>query len=203
LERDAVRGLYAEGVLAIEACTATLTKEQWQRPACGTWTATDLAGHLVCVVGWYHAWLDRAEAGDTAPPFSESDLDVHNEEALAALDLGAGPERIAAFTREARRYAERLDAVWDLAYGFPFGTVTAGVHAGAAAGEWHLHAWDLSRGTHRPRDPRQLFVAIGAAITAAQGGPIGRAGGAILPIASRWKPWEQLLRRSGRTTFVL
>ena len=199
MEPETVLGLSDEGVAAVERTTATFTTDDWDRRACGEWTATDLAGHLVCVIAWYHAWLDRAEAGDAAPPFREVDLAERNATALAALSPATGAARVDEFASEARRYAQRLGPVWDLPYGYPTGTVTVGLHAGIAATEWHLHAWDLSGGTHRPSQPRELFVAAATAMTTAQGGAIGRAGAATLPLAARRKPWEQLLKRSGRT----
>jgi uncharacterized protein (TIGR03083 family) len=198
MDRAIVLDLYREGVDAIDQHATSLTSAQWGQPACGTWSATDLAGHLVCVIGWYHAWLDRAQAGDSSPPFSLGELPARNAAALAALDAGDGHQRVQRFVDEARRYELRLDGTWDLPYGFPAGTVTAGLHAGVAATEWHLHAWDLSDGVHRPSDPRELFGAAGAAVTAARGGLVGRASAAVVPFLSRRKPWEQLLKRSGR-----
>jgi len=198
VERVEVLALYEAGVSAVEQSTDSLTAAEWQRRACGAWTATDLAGHLICVAGWYHAWLDRAEAGDAAPPFAAADLAARNDAALSTLEPEGGDERVAVFAREARRYAERLNSTWDLPYGFPLGTVTAGLHAGVAAIEWHLHAWDFSGGAYRPTSPRELFIAAGAEVTAVQRGPIGRMRSAMVPLASRRKPWEQLLKRSGR-----
>jgi hypothetical protein len=198
VERVEILDLYEAGVSAVEQSTSPFTAVEWERRACGAWTATDLAGHLICVAGWYHAWLDRAEAGDATPPFTAADLAARNAAALSTLEPGGGHERVAVFAQEARRYAERLNSIWDLPYGFPLGTVTAGLHAGVAASEWHLHAWDFSGGTYRPTRPRELFLAAGAALTATQRGPIGRVSSRMVPLASRWKPWEQLLKRSGR-----
>ena len=150
-------------------------------------------------VGWYHSWLDRAEAGVADPPFAERDLAAHNDDALAHVEPTDSRARIDRFGIEARRYVARVDTTdWDLPYGFPTGTVTAGQHLGIAATEWHLHAWDFSHGHYEPANPRQLFMAAGAGMTAAMGGTIGRAMGAMVPLVSRRKPWEQLLHRSGR-----
>ncbi len=189
--------LYDEGVEAI-ATTANRVMGRWDDRVCGEWSAKDLAGHLVCVIGWYHDWLDAAERGLSARPFIAADLAARNAQALRELQDGTGPERVEQFVMEARRYATRLPESWGLAYGYPYGTVTAGLHAGVAAGEWHLHAWDLSGGRHQPSNPGELFVAVGLAMTAAHGGIMGTVGQAIMPFASRRKPWNQLLRRSGR-----
>jgi hypothetical protein len=101
-ERVEVLALYEAGVSAVEQSTASLTAAEWQRSACGAWTATDLAGHLICVAGWYHAWLDRAEAGDAAPPFTAADLAARNDAALSTLEPECGEER-----RRERRTADR------------------------------------------------------------------------------------------------
>ena len=196
---DTVLPLYEEGVRAVEAAVAGWPDDHWQQPLCGTWTASDLAGHLLCVARWYHDWLDRAEAGDPSPPFPVSELAARNQAAIDGLPATSGSARLALFSEEARRYATRLPAVWDLAYGYPFGTATAGLHAGAAASEWHLHAWDLSGGRHRPSDPSTLLAAVAQARLRRQGGVTGRVTAALLPLVVRYRPWEQLLRRAGRT----
>jgi hypothetical protein len=189
-----VLALYREGVDAI----ASARVDDWDRTVCASWSACDLAGHLLCVIGWYHSWLDAAERGDSAPPFPAAELATRNDAALGELPAGNGPERVERFAAEAARYAARLPTQWDMAYGFPYGTITACLHAGVAAGEWHLHAWDLTGGEHRPSDPAALFVAVASGMTAARGGLMAKAQGAMVPLASRRKPWEQLLRRSGR-----
>jgi Mycothiol maleylpyruvate isomerase N-terminal domain len=197
VDQSLVLALYDEGVEAI-ATTAHERTGRWDDRVCGEWSAKDLAGHLLCVIGWYHDWLDAAGRGSSEPPFPAADLAARNAQALRELQDGTGPERVERFVVEARRYAARLPDDWDLAYGYPYGTVTAGLHAGVAAGEWHLHAWDLSGGNHQPSNSGALFVAVGSAMTAASGGIAGTVGRVIVPLASRRKPWNQLLRRSGR-----
>jgi len=193
-----VLALYGEGVDAI-GTSADWPDDHWHRRACGDWSAVDLAGHLVCVIAWYHEWLDAAARGECRPPFDEAHLADQNAAALLQLELGSGPERIEHFVSEAKRYAARLPEARDLRYGYPYGTVTAGLHAGVAACEWHLHAWDLTDGKHRPSDPAALFVAVGSAMTAAKGGLAARAGRVLVPFASHRRPWDQLLKRSGRS----
>lgn len=190
--------LYEEGVASIERAVRSWSSDRWMQDACGDWNGRDVAGHLQCVVGWYQAWLDRAEAGEAAPPFQAAELASQNDAALRGLDANDGPGRIEVFAHEARRYATRVLSGWDLPYGFPYGTITAGLHLGIAAGEWHLHAWDLSAGRHRPRDARELFQAVGVGWAAAHSGPLGWLGNSLVPLAARRRPWEQLLKRSGR-----
>jgi hypothetical protein len=200
--RQVVLHLYDEGVDAFASLAGALTSDRWEQRACGEWTATQLTRHLAAAAGWYHDWLDRAERGDTAPPFSGEDLAAQNEHAISALAGIAGPEALEQFVTRARAYRNRLPPAWDLPYGYPRGTVTAGLHAAVAATEWHLHAWDLAQAsdssTHRPSDPVALYRAAGACLAAAQGGMKGRVADALVPLGARLRPWEAMLRRSGR-----
>jgi Mycothiol maleylpyruvate isomerase N-terminal domain len=195
--------LFDEGVAALESAAARLDDDGWSRPACGDWTATELVRHVLCVSGWYHDWLDRAQRGDAAPPFGLGELAARNAEALELEEITAlaGPGAMERFVESARAYRERLVTSWDLPYGYPRGTVTAGLHAGTAACEWHLHAWDLAGagGTgHRPSDPAGLYRAAGACRAAADGGAKGTLAAALVPLGAWLRPWEALLRRSGR-----
>jgi hypothetical protein len=196
-----VLSLFDEGVDSFAGWANSLSPENWERTACGSWSACRLARHVAAVADWYHGWLDRAEAGDAAPPFGVEDLAVENERALKMLVGLDGPAAVERFVARARGYRDRLFEDWDLPFGYPRGTVTAGLHAGVAGCEWHLHAWDLSGvvgGTHRPSDPAALYAAAGTCVAAAQGGVKGRLAHALVPFGARLRPWEALLRRSGR-----
>jgi hypothetical protein len=199
VDRAAVLSAYREGVSAVPAVVAGWSAERWRRPACGVWDGTDVAGHLLCVARWYHEWLDRAEAGDPRPPFGLDQLAERNRQELIGLYPTNGPDRVALFVEEAERYAERLDSVWTLPFGSPLGTMTAGQHAALAAAEWHLHAWDLAAGRHRPRDPSALLVAAGRARSATRTGLRSHAEAALVPFVARHRPWRRLLEASGRT----
>jgi hypothetical protein len=199
--RDRVLRLYDEGVDAFVQCTKGLDSGSWARAACGEWTAAELARHALAVAGWYHAWLDRAEQGDALPPFGVAELGARNAEAVGSMAGLEGPAAATLFAESARAYRDRLPPVWELPFGYPRGTVTAGLHAGVAAGEWHLHAWDLARARgrgHRPSDPAALYAAAGACRAAAEGGASGRVASLLVPLGARLRPWEALLRRSGR-----
>jgi hypothetical protein len=201
LSRQLVMRIFGEGVDSVAAVGSSLSPGDWERPACGSWNACQVARHLAAVADWYHSWLDRAEAGDAAPPFRVEDLAAENERAMQTLIGLDGPAAVERFMARARAYCERLPRDWDLPFGYPRGTVTAGLHAGVAACEWHLHAWDLSGvvgGTHRPSDSSALYTAAGACLAAAQGGVNGRLAAALVPLGARLRPWEALLRRSGR-----
>jgi len=200
--REVVLYLYDEGVDAYATLAGALTAAGWAQRACGEWTAAELTRHVAAVAGWYHDWLDRAERGDAAPPFPSEELAAENERALAALAGVDGPAALELFVTRARTYRDRLPPEWDLPYGYPRGTVTAGLHAAMAATEWHLHAWDLAHAsdaaTHRPSDPAALYQAAGACLAMAQGGVKGRVADALVPLGARLRPWEAMLRRSGR-----
>jgi len=199
--RDSVLRLYDEGVDAFAGWTQGLGPDGWARGACGEWTAADVARHVLAVAGWYHAWLDRAERGDAHRPFGVAELAPRNAEALESTAGLEGSIAVAQFVESARAYRDRLTSVWDLPFGYPRGTVTAGLHAGVAACEWHLHAWDLARSRdrgHRPSDPAALYGATGACLAAAEGGARGWVAARLVPLGARLRPWEAMLRRSGR-----
>jgi hypothetical protein len=186
---------------AVVAIVAGWDDAQWAAPACGVWSGTDLAGHLVTVVGWYHSWLDRGLAGNCDPVFPIAALDAETVAALAALPAGSGPARIDEFRASALAYAVRLGEHWDAPFAYPRGVVTAGLHAGVAAVEWHVHAWDLAQaagGDHQPADPAGLFLAAARCQLAVAGGLRERAGVQAARVAARREPWRQLLGRMGR-----
>jgi len=138
---------YHSGVTVICELAAQFTGEAWAAPTtCPEWRATDLAGHLRCVVDDYHEYLDDAPVSRMARlmargPSAESlarKLARQNAAELAALPDAAGPEHIAAFAAAARAYADRALGVWDLPH-HRFGdtVVTVGGMVGAACAEWH------------------------------------------------------------------
>ena len=199
MDRAVVLSAFQEGVSAVQSTVDGWSDERWRRPACGVWTGTDLAGHLLRVASWYHEWLDRAESGDPRPPFGEDQLAERNRQELLGLRPTSGPDRIVLFVEEAHRYAERLDSSWTLPYGCPLGTMTAGQHAALAAAEWHLHTWDLAAGRHRPADPAALLVAVVRARAAGREGLRPRVEAAVAPLVARRHPWRRLLIGTGRT----
>lgn len=195
---------YDDGVDAVEAMATRITAAgAWDAPTpCPAWTAAELMGHLEVVAGWYHAWLDRAEAGITTAPFSADHLPVENAAAVDALPPTSGPERLTAFATLARTYVKRIPERWNLPYGYPRGTVTAGFHAGVAAIEWHVHAWDLGQVVgveHRPADPATL-AAIGAESELRwRLGWLRPALPLVRAVATSRDPWRRVLKGGGRS----
>ncbi|MFA9563311.1 MAG: maleylpyruvate isomerase N-terminal domain-containing protein [Acidimicrobiales bacterium] len=203
--QHAVVEQYRSGVRAIEETASQLDDTSWHRQACGEWTAEETARHVLTVAGWYHHWLDRALEGNSSVPFEAKDMDLHTAAALTGAGDLDGHAAVTRYVVSADRYAERVLDHWDLPYGYPGGVVTAGLHLGVAATEWHIHAWDLSGPTgtrHRPEDPAGLFDAAASCVAASQRGVTGWAMSAAIPVGRRIKPWETLLRRTGRSPNV-
>ncbi len=202
VSRSTVRASYEGGVDAVESIAADLSVDDWARPACGAWSAADTVRHMLSVAGWYHGWLDRAVAGDPGIPFPLDEMDERTARGLDAVGPMRPDDAVEAFVERARRYLARLDdEAWDLPYGYPRGVVTAGLHAGIAAVEWHVHAWDLSTVTerrHTPDDAAGLLLGAAACNAAAAGRVTGRLLRTLAPLAARREPWPDLLRRTGR-----
>lgn len=195
---DVVLSLFREGVTAFAETARSVDLE---RSACGTWSGAELVRHVASVAELYHEWLDRALDGDASSPFPPADFPRRNDEAIHALAHEDTEVTLVRFVERAEAYADRVRPHWDLPFGYPPGTVTAGLHAGAGATEWHLHTWDLARSAgrnHRPSAPAQLFRAVGSCVAAARGGAVGQGQALLVALASPVAPWRQLRRASGR-----
>jgi hypothetical protein len=190
-DRDAVLASYADGVAAIGSVTASLSDWGGATP-CGSWTALDLAGHLVAIARYYHRLLDAAEAGNPIRGLPRGEaLAAMNAEDLSGVTETDGQNRIAGFCDLAGGYGTRLRrAGWNEVLGAwtGIGEWTVAEHTGVAIGEWHVHAWDLARaagGDHRPADP--VIVALGQ-----------RANGRIRESSDLADPWDAVLAGYGR-----
>lgn len=200
---DAVTALYVNGVLAVVNVTERFDQVAWSETACGDWHAADTARHLVAVVDWYDEWLDRAISGDSSIPFEEDEFESRNRVGIERYSDLDGPAAVTKFKTRAGEYLARVGSEWNRPFGYPGGIITAGLHCGIAATEWHLHAWDLStvRGpTHEPSHANELMVAAANAIAAGKGGFQGRLIRKAAPMASKRQPWKRLLSESGRNT---
>jgi uncharacterized protein (TIGR03083 family) len=202
MNRVLVADVYRDGVAAVVSVAADLRDDTWGRPACGKWSASDTARHVLAVVRWYDTWLDRALTGDASSPFPASSIDQRNDEEITAFSGIDGPNAVALFEVEALAYLARAESHWDTPFGYPYGTATVGLHLGAAATEWHLHASDLATAmerTHMPRNGAALFRAAGACLAQTKP-PLRRVILRLLvPIGALSKPWTTILRRSGRS----
>ncbi len=200
-EQADVVAQYKSGIDAVKMITASFDEDDWKTPVCGKWTAVETLRHLVGVVGWYGEWLDCALVGDSSVPFGTDEFGSRNDGLVVEHAGLSGPEAAEGFVRGAKAYGDRVIENWDVAYGFPLGTVTAGLHLGVAATEWHLHAWDLSSLAdvrHEPDDSTGLFVAVGMAMAEVKGGWRGTGLRLLVPVGARLRPWQTLLKESGR-----
>jgi len=202
-----VLAAYDAGVAAICQLAEQFDDVTWgaQTPI-PEWRAFEVAGHLRCIADDFHEYLDEAPVSRYArlmatgahPDTLARKLARQNAAELAALADAPPAEHIAAFAVSARSYAARLAAVWDLPHHqYRDTVVTVGGMAGAAATEWHLHAWDLARALgldYRPADAAAVLA----------GWQVGMP---HLPLAG-WSPgarsvrhldpWHAVLAASGR-----
>lgn len=198
---------YDAGVAAICRLAAQFDDTTWggQTPL-PEWRAFELAGHLRCVADDLHEYLDDAPVSRYArlmatgahPDTLCRKLARQNAAELAALADASPADHIAAFAVSARSYAARLSAVWDLPHHqYRDTVVTVGGMAGAAAAEWHLHAFDLARTLgldYRPPDPAAILAGWQAGMPHL---PIG-AGTAGAKAMRHLDPWHAVLAASGR-----
>lgn len=206
-KREQVLALFGEGVDAIESLVSHFEPDPadraWHRTVTEDWSVEELGRHLLAVADWYHEWLDRAEHGDGAQPFSSRQLADRNELEVHDRRMVSGPDSYRQFTDRSREYLRRLTSAaesdaWNVPYGFAYGTTTVGLHAGAAAAEWHLHAWDLSGGEWQPADPGALYMAAGEVMTSTQPVLQRMVTRRIVPLIAKRDPWNDLLTRTGR-----
>ncbi len=194
-------GVLREGIDALVAIGHSIDGSGWHRTVATDWSAVELARHVLAVSRWYHSWLDAAVAGSAAAPFPADELDDRNELMIHELRAMSGEDAIDAFAESAHAYADRLEgdpAIWELPYNSAVGRSTTGEHAGLAAAEWHLHAWDLSKGQHVPADPARLFTVTAYGFAALEGPGASRMIRLMTPLGARMKPWPTMLQRSGR-----
>jgi Mycothiol maleylpyruvate isomerase N-terminal domain len=198
---------YDAGVAAICELADRFDDQSWGAlTPLPDWRAAELAGHLRCVADDLHEYLDEAPVSRYArlmatgahPDTLGRKLARQNAAELAALADAPPAEHIAAFAVSARSYAARLSAVWDLPHHqYRDTVVTVGGMAGAAAAEWHLHAFDLARALgldYRPADPAAVLAGWLAGMPHL---PLS-AGTAGAKSVRHLDPWHAVLAASGR-----
>lgn len=186
MDPERVLACYAGGVEAV----ATIAEEiaDWGAPTpCEAWRAADLAAHLRTTAERFALVLAHARAGAPVPVVRGAELARLNDEMIDAAPRAAPRAHVAAFVEAARRYAEVLGEAWEVRPFMAGWDCSAGEHAGVAAGEWHVHAWDLARAAgrgHTPADPGAIAEAYRTTLT-------------WLPLAPG-DPWRSVLRAQGR-----
>jgi hypothetical protein len=186
---------YDAGVAAVCQIAAQFDDVSWgaQTPI-PEWRAFEVAGHLRCIADDFHEYLDEAPVSRYArlmatgahPDTLGRKLARQNAAELAALADAPPADHIAAFAISARSYAARLGAVWELPHHqYRDTVVTVGGMAGAAAAEWHLHAWDLARALGRDYRPLDSAAVLAG----------WQAGMPHLPVPG-WSPGARAVRHS-------
>jgi uncharacterized protein (TIGR03083 family) len=189
--RSDVLASFDDGVAAIADASRHI--RDWSSPTpCPDWSATDLAGHLLSIVRYYHRLLDAAGEGNPINGLPRGpDLAAMNASDLEQLEESAGAERVSEFNDLANSYGTRLaelgDIGWDRTLGIwdVLGPLTVGQHTGVAIGEWHVHVWDMARSLGRDHRPNDAFVV-------AQGNRVLR------DIPADGDPWLGVLTAYGR-----
>jgi uncharacterized protein (TIGR03083 family) len=140
----------------VDAVLAQLDRVAPDAPTpCVRWDARQLARHLEAIAGAYLLWNGSAVGGRVARLRTATELARYNElmlQRLPRLTLADHRRRFLALACDHLRLAA---ATWDLPMvETPDGTpVEVGIHAGTAAVEWHVHAWDLARAADRDHTP--------------------------------------------------
>lgn len=186
--REQVLKVYDDGIAGVRRTAAAIT--DWSLPTpCSGWNASELAGHLLAIVRYYHRLLDAAVLAHPLVDLPRGrQLEEMNASDLAALPPERGPRRISKFVADAQRSRLLLAEVdWDMQIGSweALGPLTVEQHTGLAALEWHVHAWDLAKAMgheHRPLAPEILAQAA-------------RVLPAPMPAGD---PWTATLRWTGR-----
>ena len=165
---------------------------------CSRWTVRDLVRHLEAIAGAYVLWASAAIGGRVGDLRMGAELAAYNQQMLQRLPDHGIARHMTTFSQLASDHLRIVEAFPDLRMlRVPATEVvwTVGDHAGVAALEWHLHAWDLSRaaGTVHVPDAAPLAIAWAATLGPALDVPLevdGAGNGAV---------WDAVLRASGRT----
>lgn len=152
-DRDAILAAVRDG---IEALGSRIADVPPQAPTpCADWSALDLVRHLEAIAGAYLLWAGSAVGGRVARLRTGRDLHAYNTLMLDRLPDLSVLDHARRFRDLADDHVRLARVTWTIPMlETPDGTVLAvGRHAGVAAVEWHVHAWDLGRaagGGHRP-----------------------------------------------------
>lgn len=162
---------------------------------CSDWSARDIVRHLEAVAGAYVLWVAGAIGGRMTPLLVGGDLAAWNAALLERLPDRSTWNHHRRFRELASDHRRLVTAHPESPMKFtPHGTVwTVLEHAGVAAIEWHVHAWDLAQAAGHEHSPDPVDAAT-----------LARAWSAVLTPASEralpdGDPWPAVLKASGRT----
>lgn len=165
---------------------------------CTHWHARDLVRHLEAIAGAYVLWASAALGGRVGELKIGPVLAAYNDEMLERLPEHGTARHASTFAQLALDHLRVVEAFPDppmLRVPTNGATWTVGEHAGVAALEWNVHAWDLSRaaGTVHVPDATPLAAAWRATLGPALGVPLD------VTDTSNGALWQAVLQAAGRT----
>ena len=188
----AVQRALASGAAAVAG--VTLGGDAEPTP-CTLWTLRDLVRHLEIIAGAYVLWVGAAVGGRVGTLRAREAQDAWNAELLARLPARDTADHRARFTALAGDHQRLVAAAADLPMFELAGGArwTVGDHAGVAALEWHVHAWDLAVAGGQAHRPAPDDVAILAGIWEHLQGPV-----VGVPLPALDDAWAAVLTAAGR-----
>lgn len=193
---EAVASAHAAITRMVALATGDLVDEA--PTPCSRWTVRDLVRHLEAIAGAYVLWASAAIGGRVGDLRMGAELAAYNQQMLQRLPEHGTGRHMTTFSQLASDHMRIVEAFPDspmLRVPTTGAQWTVADHAGVAALEWHLHAWDLSRaaGTVHVPDAAPLAIAWTATLGPALDRPLevdGAGNGAV---------WDAVLRASGRS----
>lgn len=163
---------------------------------CGTWRVHDLVRHLETVASMYVLWVGAALGGRTSRLRVGAELLAHNALMLERLPEHPTVEHAARHRDLALDHVRLSERGWDHPMLATPGDrlLTVGEHAGVAAVEWQVHAWDLATAAGIPHIPDEDDLRV---LTVAWDDVLAQTTGTIRETSG--DRWTSLLVATGRT----
>lgn len=163
---------------------------------CAGWDALTVVRHLEGIAGAYLLWTGSSLGGRIARMRTGVEAASYNATILDRLPRLGLAEHLDRFVALASDHVRLAHVTWTTPMLETPDDVllTVGQHAGVAAVEWHVHAWDLARsqGRQHTPDPASLAVCV-----AAWEEVLADVTGTVLDETAA--PWPALLVATGRT----
>lgn len=192
-DRDTVCSAVQAG---IDAVMALVDRADADAPTpCRDWALLDLVRHLEGIAGAYLLWVGSAVGGRVAHLRVGQELAAYNAQVLERLPVLTVGEHAHRFHQMAGDHLRLAQATWERpVLETPDDVILdVGTHAGVAAVEWHVHAWDLAWSVGRSHVPTADVLDV---LTRTWDDVLALVTGAPRPDAD--DDWEGLLRATGR-----